>query len=408
MLFADLCEEECMRYLQMLSVTGFPTLFIDGYDKIIGISVVQHHINLKEGSKPTVQRLQPLGVIQQDVLLSEVRKLLQASFIYPMEDSEWVSPMVVTSKKNGKWRVCVDYKPLNAATKRNRFPLPFKDEILNEVAGYECYTVCDGYSGLQTLGGQLNVEKCHIAESKVALLGHVILAKGIEVDPNKVQALVSLSPPTTAKPLVSFLQKVRYLSALNHMTNHGEWFKELQALQNLGYVETGDDTAHPIVHTGHVPLSLQDGNVKYLVDVLHVPNITKNLVSIGQMVEQGLQEAATAKIQSGHTSHLGRMERDGFIATFTKDYGHPLTLAKNIAATSTGYRALKSTLPPAHTFEVHGQTDMEVVTREEEQGRRIDEERALALAPVPLAPVPPLRPLIVLTIPARWRVTPSS
>ena len=70
-----------------------------------------------------------------------------------------------------------------------------------------------------------------------------------------------------------------------HMTNHGEWFKDMQTLDNPGYVETGDDTAHPIVHTGNIPLSLEDGQVKYLADVLHVPNITKNLVSVGQMVE---------------------------------------------------------------------------------------------------------------------------
>ena len=79
--------------------------------------------------------------------MAEVNKLLRAGFIYPVENSEWVSPMVVMPKKNGKWRVCVDYKPLNAATKRDHFPLPFQDEILNEVAGHECYTVCDGYSG---------------------------------------------------------------------------------------------------------------------------------------------------------------------------------------------------------------------------------------------------------------------
>ena len=58
-----------------------------------------------------------------------------------------VSSRVVTPKKNGKWQVCVDYKPLNAATKRDHFPLPFQDEVLDKVAGYECYTVCDGYSG---------------------------------------------------------------------------------------------------------------------------------------------------------------------------------------------------------------------------------------------------------------------
>ncbi|MCO5574465.1 hypothetical protein L7F22_028250 [Adiantum nelumboides] len=68
--------------------------------------------------------------------------------------------------------------------------------------------VYETFCRLQTLGGQLNVEKCHIVESKVALLGHVISEKGIEEDPSKVQALVSLPPLTTTKQLVSFLQKI--------------------------------------------------------------------------------------------------------------------------------------------------------------------------------------------------------
>ncbi|MCO5559407.1 hypothetical protein L7F22_013006 [Adiantum nelumboides] len=135
MLAKDLTEEEKQAYMTMLE--DFPRLFIEGYDQITGVIVMQHHINLKEGSKPTVQWLRRLGVIQQDALLAEVRKLLNASFIYPTEDSEWVSPVVVTPKKNGKWRVCVDCKPLNVATKRNHFPLPFQDKILDEVAGYE-------------------------------------------------------------------------------------------------------------------------------------------------------------------------------------------------------------------------------------------------------------------------------
>ena len=77
--------------------------------------------------------------------------------------------------------------------------------------------------------------------------------------------------------------------ASNHMTGHGEWFRDMQDLERPGYVETGDDTSHPIKHTGNVPLTLQDGKVKYLADVLHVPSITKNLVSVGQMVEKNLQ-----------------------------------------------------------------------------------------------------------------------
>jgi hypothetical protein len=73
--------------------------------------------------------------------------------------------------------------------------------------------------------------------------------------------------------------------ASNHMTYHGEWFKDVKNLEKPGYVETGDDTAHPIAHIGNVPLAMRDGKIKYLSDVLHVPNITKNLVSIGQMIE---------------------------------------------------------------------------------------------------------------------------
>ncbi|MCO5584048.1 hypothetical protein L7F22_037970 [Adiantum nelumboides] len=70
----------------------------------------------------------------------------------------------------------------------------------------------------------------------------------------------------------------------------------------------------------------------------------------------------------------------GFLV-LTKDYGRPPTLAEIVTSSST--------LPPARPFEVHGQTDMEVVAREEDQGTRIDEERAQASAPVTPAPVPP-------------------
>ncbi len=74
----------------------------------------------------------------------------------------------------------------------------------------------------------------------------------------------------------------------NHMTSHGKWFRNAKDLKTLGFVETGDDITHPITQIRKVPLSMQDGQTKYLKYVLHVPTITKKLVSVGQMVEQGL------------------------------------------------------------------------------------------------------------------------
>jgi hypothetical protein len=77
--------------------------------------------------------------------------------------------------------------------------------------------------------------------------------------------------------------------ASNHMTSHGGWFTNTKDLKTLGFVETSDDITYLITQIGKVSLSMQDGQTKYFKDVLHVPTITKNLVSIGQMAEQGLQ-----------------------------------------------------------------------------------------------------------------------
>ena len=71
----------------------------------------------------------------------EIDKLLDAGFIFAVENSEWVSPIVISIKKNGKLCICVDYRKLNKATKKDHYPLPFSDKILDEVAGQECYSL---------------------------------------------------------------------------------------------------------------------------------------------------------------------------------------------------------------------------------------------------------------------------
>ena len=68
--------------------------------------------------------------MQKTALKIEIDRLLAVGFIYQVEYTEWALPVVIVPKKNGKLRVCVDYKPLNATTKRNYYPLSFQDEML--------------------------------------------------------------------------------------------------------------------------------------------------------------------------------------------------------------------------------------------------------------------------------------
>lgn len=68
---------------------------------------------------------------QREVLRDKIVKLLKADIIFPVVHSDWASPVVIVPKKDERWRVCVDYKPLNAATKRSHYRLPQVDDIMD-------------------------------------------------------------------------------------------------------------------------------------------------------------------------------------------------------------------------------------------------------------------------------------
>lgn len=74
-------------------------------------------------------------------------KLLNARFIYPIETTQWLSPLAIIPKNNGKLRICIDYWKLNVLSKKDPFPLPFLDSILDNVVGHDMYSFMDGYNG---------------------------------------------------------------------------------------------------------------------------------------------------------------------------------------------------------------------------------------------------------------------
>jgi hypothetical protein len=96
-----------------------------------------HKINLAKDAIPVQQRRYRLNPNYAAKVKEEIDKLLQVGFIRPVKRATWLSPIVVVRKKNGKLRVCVDYRKLNAATITDAFPLPFTDSVLDTVAGHE-------------------------------------------------------------------------------------------------------------------------------------------------------------------------------------------------------------------------------------------------------------------------------
>nr|GEV83411.1 reverse transcriptase domain-containing protein [Tanacetum cinerariifolium] len=101
----------------------------------INSKLCTHKILMEEDYKPAVQHQRRVNPKIHDVIKKEVEKLLDAGMIYPISDSPWVSP------------VCIDYRKLNEATRKDYFPLSFMDQMLEILAGNEYYCFFDGFSG---------------------------------------------------------------------------------------------------------------------------------------------------------------------------------------------------------------------------------------------------------------------
>ncbi|GJU20407.1 reverse transcriptase domain-containing protein [Tanacetum coccineum] len=127
--------------------------FLEGTDKLPVIIAKNLKEDEKEDdSKPAIQHQRRVNPKIHEVIKNEVIKLLDAGLIYPISDSPWVSPVHCVPKKGGiavieyedneliptrlvtGWRVCIDYRKLNDATRKDRFPLPFMDQMLERLA----------------------------------------------------------------------------------------------------------------------------------------------------------------------------------------------------------------------------------------------------------------------------------
>src|SRR3954452_24996562 len=137
--------------------------------KGISPSICQHTINHEPAAKPVVDHRRRLNPKMKDVVRTEVLKLLATSIIYPIADSKWVSPVHCVPKKGGMtvvpnesnelipqrvvvgYRMCIDFRKVNKVTKKDFYPLPFIDQMLERLAKKTHFCFLDGYSGFSQI-----------------------------------------------------------------------------------------------------------------------------------------------------------------------------------------------------------------------------------------------------------------
>ncbi|KAK8609165.1 hypothetical protein V6N13_025472 [Hibiscus sabdariffa] len=233
-------------------------------------NIAMHKLPIKPECKPVQKKLRRMKPEMLLKIRDEVKKQFDAGFLQAVTYSDWVANIVPVPKKDGKVRMCMDYRDLNRASPKDNFPLPHIDTLVDNTAGHSYFSFMDGFSGynqikmclddmskttfvtpwgtfcykrLREFHLKLNSAKCAFKITSKKLLGFIVSRKGIEIDPDKVRAIQELPPPKTQKEVRGFLGRLNYISRfisqltekcdpvyrLLRKNNLGEWNDECQA-----------------------------------------------------------------------------------------------------------------------------------------------------------------------------------
>jgi hypothetical protein len=311
----SLTEGQRIEYIKLLK--EFVDVFAWTYKdlKTYDTSVIEHKIPLKEEAKPFKQKLRQINPMLLPVMEKEVKKLLDAQIIVPLRYSEWVANLVPVRKKSGEIRLCVDFRNLNRSSRKDNYPLPNMEHILQRVTGASRMSMIDGFSGYNQIsvmpedrektsfitpwgtfmyakmpfglmnagatfqramdiafigekdkfvmiyldditvfsktdkehcchfkrvflkcrrfGLSLNPKKSLFAMQEGKLLGHIVSAEGVRIDPDRVEAIQALSLPRSKKEVQAFLGRINFLRRF--VSNFTELVKHITAMLRKGH-----------------------------------------------------------------------------------------------------------------------------------------------------------------------------
>ncbi|GJW50097.1 putative reverse transcriptase domain-containing protein [Tanacetum coccineum] len=241
-------------------VREFPKVFPEDLPGLPPVRQVEFQIDLIPGAAPVARAPYRLAPSEMQELSNQLQELADRGFIRP-STSPWGAPVLFVKKKDGSFRMCINYRELNKLTVKNRYPLPRNDDLFDQLQGSSTYSKIELRSGYHQLrfgdedipktafrtryghyefqvmpfvfiddiliysrnkeehADHLRIilellkkeklyakfSKCDFWISIVQFLGHVIDSQGIHVDPAKIEAIKNWTSLTTPTELHQFL-----------------------------------------------------------------------------------------------------------------------------------------------------------------------------------------------------------
>ncbi|GJV16177.1 putative reverse transcriptase domain-containing protein [Tanacetum coccineum] len=272
----------------ILIVRDFKDVFPDDLLGLPPQRQVEFRIDLIPRATPVAKSPYRLAPSKMQELSEQLQELQDKGFIRPSH-SLWGAPVLFVKKKDGSFRLCIDYRELNKLTIKNRYPLPRIDDLFDQLQGARYFSKIDlrsGYHQLRTKEDHENhlrlmldllrkeklyakFSKCEFLLQEVHFLGHVVNHDGIHVEPSKIEVVKCWKAPTTPFEVRSFLGLAGYYRRF--IENFSKIAKPLTSLtQNNKKYEWGEKQKEAFQmlkdNLCNAPiLSLQDGVEDFVV-----------------------------------------------------------------------------------------------------------------------------------------------
>ncbi|XP_075499328.1 uncharacterized protein LOC142537719 [Primulina tabacum] len=264
--------------------------------------IAEHQLNILPGSHPVKQKKRHFGPEKDKVIDAQIKELLKADHIREIQFPTWLSNVVLVPKSTGRWRMCVDFRDLNKACPKDHYPLPRIDQLVDSTSGYELLSFMENagdtyqrlmdkvfekqlgrnvkvyvddilsksregasfitdleetFATLMHYGIKLNPAKCIFGVKSGKFLGFIVTDRGIEVNQEKVESVLSMPSPRSVKEVQMLTGRIASLSRFISRSAHRSYpfFQILRKTQQFGCDEKCEQAFQDLkIHLAGLPV----------------------------------------------------------------------------------------------------------------------------------------------------------
>ncbi|KAG1634211.1 hypothetical protein G6F44_010170 [Rhizopus delemar] len=208
-------DAETMRNLRKL-LKKYENIFDWDNNTIGRTNLLKHKITIKEDTMPISHRPYRISPLEAEHLQKELDKYCKLGVIEP-SNSPWAAPVILVKKKNGEYRMVIDYRKLNAVTKKDAYPLPRIDDLLDTLGKAKVFSALDMRAGFHQVPMEEDSKELTAFTTKYGTYHYNTLPMGLVNSPATFQRLIDLCfRPLMNQCLVAYIDDLNVYSLNKH------------------------------------------------------------------------------------------------------------------------------------------------------------------------------------------------